>query len=63
MCIISRLSVEILFPRKNCDDAQEIMKTSKILPEEDIWFWDRGIGREKGDDGVSIGRGDGGEEG
>lgn len=33
------------------------------LPEEDIGFWDGGVGGEEGDYGVGVGGGDGGEEG
>ena len=35
----------------------------ELLPEEDVWFWDRRIGREEGDDSMGVGNGEGGEEG
>jgi hypothetical protein len=38
-------------------------KARELLPEEDVWFWDRRVGGEEGDDGVGVGGGDGGEEG
>ncbi len=28
-------------------------KATELLPEEDVWFWDRRIGGEEGDDGVA----------
>ncbi len=45
------------------DSVKGKAKDRELLPEEDVWFWDRRMGREKGDDGVGVGGGDGGEEG
>ena len=35
----------------------------ELLPEEDVWFWDRRIGREEGDNSMGVGGRDGREEG
>ena len=35
----------------------------ELLPEEDVWFWDRRMGREEGYDSMGVGGRDGGEEG
>jgi hypothetical protein len=34
----------------------------ELLPEDDVWFWDGRMGREEGDDGLSVGNGDGRED-
>ena len=35
----------------------------ELLPEDDVWFWDRRMGGEEGDDSMGVGGRDGGEEG
>jgi len=42
---------------------QRETKARELLPEEDVWFWDRRVGGEEGDYGVGVGSGYGGEEG
>ena len=58
------MSQGFLLPENMCyDSAKGKTKARKLLPEEDIWFWDERVGRDEGDDGVGVGGGDGGEEG
>jgi hypothetical protein len=38
------------------------MNTGKLLPEENVRLWDERMQREEGDNGMSVGRRDGGEE-
>ena len=45
------------------DSAKEKTNTRGLLPEEDVWFGDRRMGSEKGDDSMGIGSRNGGEEG
>lgn len=37
--------------------------TRELLPEDDVWFGDRRMGREEGDDSMGVGGRNGGEEG
>ena len=42
--------------------AKGKINARELLPEEDVWFWNRRIGREEGDNSMGVGGRDGGEE-
>jgi hypothetical protein len=45
------------------DCAKGKADARELLPEEDVWFGDRRMRREEGDDGMRVGGSNGGEEG
>jgi hypothetical protein len=45
------------------DSVEGKTNARELLPEDDVWFGDRRMGREEGDDGMGVGGSNGGEEG
>jgi hypothetical protein len=45
------------------DSVEGKTNARELLPENDVWFGDRRIGREERDNGMGVGGSNGGEEG
>ena len=45
------------------DSAEGKTNAREVLPEDNVWFGDRRVGREEGDNGMGVGGRNSGEEG